>query len=126
MTQRTCNIIMTCKGVCKYAEEADSLVDAVKMYLGRECDYPWEKYSDRMIESVILEALYDFMDTASHPGYELRQLFYQYATYNPSIAERICTMFQLTQVKERIGEIHVCTNGFSQKQLDQSEIDLGV
>lgn len=75
MEQRTCNIIMTCKGNCGYAAMADTLVDAVKIYLGKECDYPWEKYSERMIESILLEALYDFMNTATRPGYELRQLF---------------------------------------------------
>lgn len=39
MKQRTCNIIMA----CKYANEGSTLIDFVKIYLGKECDYPWKK-----------------------------------------------------------------------------------
>lgn len=124
MEQRTCNIIMTCKGNCSYAAIADTLVNAVKIYLGKECDYPWEKYSERMIESVLLEALYDFMNTATRPGYELRQLFYQYSTRNPTLSERICTMFQLTQVKEKSCGVYQYMNGFTDALIKQSESDL--
>lgn len=124
MEQRTCNIIMTCKGNCGYAAMADTLVDAVKIYLGKECDYPWEKYSERMIESILLEALYDFMNTATRPGYELRQLFYQYSTHNPTLSERICTMFQLTQVKKKSNGVYQYMNGFTDVLIKQSESDL--
>lgn len=124
MEQRTCNIIMTCKGNCSYAAIADTLVDAVKIYLGKECDYPWEKYSERMIESILLEALYDFMNTATRPGYELRQLFYQYPTHNPTLSERICTMFQLTQVKKKSNGVYQYMNGFTDVLIKQSESDL--
>ena len=124
MEQRTCNIIMTCKGNCGYAAMADTLVDAVKIYLGKECDYPWEKYSERMIESLLLEALYDFMNTATRPGYELRQLFYQYPTHNPTLSERICTMFQLTQVKKKSNGVYQYMNGFTDVLIKQSESDL--
>lgn len=124
MEQRTCNIIMTCKGNCGYAAMADTLVDAVKIYLGKECDYPWEKYSERMIESILLEALYDFMNTATRPGYELRQLFYQYPTHNPTLSERICTMFQLTQVKKKSNGVYRYMNGFTDVLIKQSESDL--
>lgn len=124
MEQRTCNIIMTCKGNCGYAAMADTLVDAVKIYLGKECDYPWEKYSERMIESILLEALYDFMNTATRLGYELRQLFYQYPTHNPTLSERICTMFQLTQVKKKSNGVYQYMNGFTDVLIKQSESDL--
>ena len=124
MEQRTCNIIMTCKGNCGYAAMADTLVDAVKIYLGKECDYPWEKYSERMIESILLEALYDFMNTATRPGYELRQPFYQYPTHNPTLSERICTMFQLTQVKKKSNGVYQYMNGFTDVLIKQSESDL--
>jgi hypothetical protein len=115
---------MTCKGNCGYAAMADTLVDAVKIYLGKECDYPWEKYSERMIESILLEALYDFMNTATRPGYELRQLFYQYPTHNPTLSERICTMFQLTQVKKKSNGVYQYMNGFTDVLIKQSESDL--
>lgn len=124
MEQRTCNIIMICKGNCGYAAMADTLVDAVKIYLGKECDHPWEKYSERMIESILLEALYDFMNTATRPGYELRQLFYQYPTHNPTLSERICTMFQLTQVKKKSNGVYQYMNGFTDVLIKQSESDL--
>lgn len=122
MEQRTCNIIMACKGHCKYADEGKSLIDCVKIYLGKECDYPWEKYTDRQIKNILLEALYDFMNGADNAGYELRQLFYDYPTHDPSLMERICIMFQLTRVREN----HEYINGFTQELIDQSEKDLGV
>lgn len=122
MEQRTCNIIMACKGHCKYADEGENLIDFVKIYLGKECDYPWKDYTDRQIRSILLEALYDFMSGADNAGYELRQLFYEYPTHDPSLMERICTMFQLTRVRKN----HEYTNGFTQELIDQSEKDLGV
>lgn len=121
MTQRTCNIIMACKGHCKYADDGKSLIDVVKIYLGKECDYPWENYTDRQITRALLEALYDFIDGAENAGYELRQLFYEYPAQEPSLAERICIMFQLTQVR---GD-HAYINGFTQELIDHSDKDLG-
>lgn len=118
--QRTCNIIMACKGHCEPAKNAETLMDCVKIYLGHECDYPWENYSNKMIESVLREALYDFMTDATNPGHELRQLLCDYPTKEPSLSERICTMFQLTQVKNNDGYM----NGFTQELIDQSRQDL--
>lgn len=121
MNQRTCNIIMACKGHCEYADKGSTLIDFVKIYLGKECDYPWEKYTDGQIRSILLEALYDFINGANNPGFELRQLFYQYPIRDPSLSERICTMFELTQVREA-GQY---VNGFTKELIEQSDIDLG-
>lgn len=122
MKQRTCNIIMACKGNCKYAAEGSTLINSVKIYLGKECDYPWKKYTDGQIRSILLEALYDFINGADNPEFELRQLFYQYPFEDPSLNERICIMFELTQVREA-GQY---VNGFTKELIDQSDIDLGV
>lgn len=36
MTQRTCNIIMCCKGNSKYSNKGDSIY-SIKRYMGDEC-----------------------------------------------------------------------------------------
>lgn len=66
-------------------------------------------------------ALFDYMAGADKPGYELRQLLQQYATRDPNLSERIYTLFQLAQVRDDNRYV----NGFTDKLLRQSEIDLG-
>ena len=66
--------------------------------------------------------MFDFFSCADKPDVELRHLFYQYTTHESSLSERICTMFQLTQVRNDDGSY---ANGFSEKLLTQSEKDLG-
>lgn len=61
------------------------------------------------------------MAGADKPGYELRQLLQQYATHDPDLSERIYTLFQLAKVRDDNRYV----NGFTDKLLRQSEIDLG-
>lgn len=50
--------------------------------------------------------------------------FYQYPTHNPTLSERICTMFQLTQVKKKSNGVYQYMNGFTDVLIKQSESDL--
>ncbi len=120
MEQRTCNIIMCCKGHCKLVSEYDTSRDAIAAYMGAECDFPAERYIDPMLERIVLWALYDYIDHADRPSYDLMNLFYQYATKNPPLLERICAMFNAVSVTD--GERYL--NGFTEELIKQSEIDL--
>ncbi|MCI9433309.1 hypothetical protein AALB19_00375 [Oscillospiraceae bacterium 50-58] len=122
MEQRTCNIIMCCKGHCQLEGAGETPMEAIAAYMSHECDCPKEDYKGALMESILREALFDYIATADKPGFDLRQLFYQYALREPTLSERICTMFQLVKVRD---DSFGCTNGFSEKQLTQSEKDLG-
>ena len=122
MEQRTCNIIMCCKGHCQLDGADNTPMGDIAAYMSHECACPKEDYKGRLMELVLREALFDYFSSADKPGFDLRQLFYQYATHDPSMSERICTMFQLTTVRNKDGSY---ANGFSDKLLSQSEKDLG-
>ena len=120
MEQRTCNIIMCCKGHCKLVDDQATMQDTIIAYMSAECACPKEHYTRRLLEQIVLEALYDYMNCVDNPGFELRQLFYQYPSQDPPILERILTTFQLSQVRNNVGYV----NGFTEELLKQSEIDL--
>lgn len=122
MEQRTCNIIMCCKGHCQLEGAGETSMEAIAAYMSKECACPKEDYKGWLMESILREAMFDYIAGADKPGFELRQLFYQYATHEPSLSERICTMFQLTRVRN---DDESYANGFSDKLLAQSEKDLG-
>jgi len=122
MEQRTCNIIMCCKGHCNLDGVGDTPLEGIAAYMSHECACPKEDYKGRLMESILLEALYDYLNNADKPGFDLRQLFHQYALNDPSLSERICTMFQLVRVRD---DSLRYANGFSEKLLTQSEKDLG-
>lgn len=122
MEQRTCNIIMCCKGHCELDNAGNTSMDAIAAYMSKECACPKEDYKGQLMESILRTAMFDFFSCADKPDVELRHLFYQYATQEPSLSERICTMFQLTQVRNSDGSY---ANGFSDKLLAQSEKDIG-
>lgn len=44
MKQRTCNIIMCCKGHCKLAGENAPPLEAIAAYMSAECACPKEDY----------------------------------------------------------------------------------
>lgn len=98
MEQRTCNIIMCCKGHCKLAGENAPPLEAIAAYMSAECACPKEDYTGKLMETILREALFDYMAGADKPGYELRQLLQQYATHDPDLSERIYTLFQLANM----------------------------
>lgn len=75
MEQRTCNIIMCCKGHCKLAGENAPPLEAIAAYMSAECACPKEDYTGKLMEMILREALFDYMAGADKPGYELRSFF---------------------------------------------------
>lgn len=122
MEQRTCNIIMCCKGHCKLDGADGTILGDIAAYMSHECACPKEDYNGRTLEWILREALFDYFATADKPGSELRQLLYQYASREPSLTERMIAVFQLCIVRNTDGSY---TNGFTEKLIAQSEIDLG-
>ena len=122
MEQRTCNIIMCCKGHCELDNAGNTAMDAIAAYMSKECLCPKENYNGVLMESILREALFDYIANADKPHFELRQLLQQYILREPTLSERICIMFQLTRVRNDDGSY---ANGFSEKLLTQSEVDIG-
>lgn len=120
MEQRTCNIIMCCKGHCNLDGADNTPMGSIAAYMSHECACPQKDYRGKLMESILREALFDYMASADKPGYELRQLLQAYASYEPSLSERIVTMFQLTRVRDENGY----ANGFTEELLAQSRKDL--
>ena len=122
MEQRSCNLIMVCKGHCDFFETAATLTDAVRIFSSLDCGIPIEAYTDQVVTRLILEALYDFINTAQNPAGILRTIFSHLPLDNSplSLAEGICGMFQALRVKNDNGFV----NGFSEKLITQSDIDL--
>lgn len=122
MEQRTCNIIMACKGHCELPGGKDAgYREAVVAYMSHECACPVDHYSDTLVESILTEALYDYFATADKPAFELRLLLETYYATQPTLSDRIARVFSGAHV---MSDGHP-VNGFTQEILDQSAIDLG-
>lgn len=121
MQQRTCNIIMCCKGHCKLDGATGDPFDDILSYMSKECGCPSEDYKGKLLESILLESMFDYINFSENPGSDLRNLFYQYATMDPSLSERIVSMFRLVKVKRGFTYI----NGFNTTLISQSEKDIG-
>jgi hypothetical protein len=104
---------MCCKGHCKLAGENAPPLEAIAAYMSAECACPKEDYTGKLMETILREALFDYMAGADKPGYELRQLLQQYATHDPDLSERIYTLFQLAKVRDDNRYV----NGFTDKLL---------
>ena len=65
MEQRTCNIIMCCKGHCKLADENAPPLEAIAAYMSAECACPKEDYTGKLMEMILREALFDYMARTS-------------------------------------------------------------
>lgn len=78
MEQRTCNIIMCCKGHCRLkGATGESFVD-IAAYMNQECGCEKETYQGKLLENILRTALFDYMDSADNPGRDLRILLKQY------------------------------------------------
>ena len=122
MEQRTCNIIMCCKGHCNLDGADGTPMGDIAAYMSHECACPKEDYNGKTLEWILREALFDYFATADKPAFELRQLLYQYTSFDPTLMERMIAVFQLALVRNKDGSY---TNGFTDKLIAQSEIDLG-
>ena len=73
MEQRTCNIIMCCKGHCKLPDAGEASMEAIAAYMSKECLCPKEDYKGSLMESILREALFDYIANADKPDFELRR-----------------------------------------------------
>lgn len=118
MTQRTCNIIMCCKGNSKYSNKGDSIY-SIKRYMGDECIYNWENYTDAMIQDILYTALMDYIDWVKKPSFVLWCLKND-GRLHENINEKICAMFANVKVRDDHGYV----NGFTQEQISKSNLVL--
>ena len=108
MTQRTCNIIRACKG--SIHSEIDDRLERVKIYMSEECSCPKECYTDGELESILMDAVYDYIDTCDRPSTFLR-LVNECIAKDISRIQRICIAFTLVKVKNADKYI----NGFKEE-----------
>ena len=95
MTDRTLKIINLCKGWGKYTETTP--VEIITAYMSEECLCLKEDYTYQMIEQIMLEALYDYIDTCDKPS---SILYHIYNCINAdTLVDRIWTAFSLVQIK---------------------------
>lgn len=111
MTQRTCNIIRACKG--SLYPEIESRIERVKTYMSEECLYKKEWYTDKEMESIMIDAVYDYIDTCDKPSGFLR-LIRDCIAKDLSIVEKICIAFTLVKVKS--GDKYI--NGFKEEYFE--------
>lgn len=97
MEQRTCNIIRACKG--SLYPEIDNRIERVKAYLSKECGCPEEYYTEEIMESIMIDAMYDYIDTCNKPSTFLRMIR-NCIKKELSLTEKICVAFTLVQVKK--------------------------
>lgn len=106
MEKRILEIIAVCKSNTRYDSEL-GLVDAVKNYMSDTCMCEKKWYTDSQMEKILREAFYDFIDVCDRPSYFLRRLE-EVKWIRLNLADRICLVFQTTQVLEN----HAYINGF--------------
>ncbi len=112
MTQQTCSIIMACKH--KNDDVDLNPIDRVKRYMSLYCDCPIEFYTNQVMQSIMFEAMCDYMDSCDKPSTFLRILNNQVCDDSLSLAERIALAFVLVQVRENGHFI----NGFTPELMD--------
>ena len=108
MTNRTFNIIMACKQWNK-----NDIVENVKVYMSKECDVPITEYTQCQISDIMMEAMYDYIDSCDKPSSFLREIEYNrnYYGITVSIGEIIAMSFKNTMVLDRNGNY---INGFGE------------
>lgn len=120
MTQRTCNIIMCCKGNDKFGYLADPII-SIKRYMAYECCCDMKVYTEQVLDSILFDALCDYINGVRNPGFVLWSIKEDGKRYS-NLYEKIIAMFSLVQVREG-DDLHYI-NGFTEELLEQSKIDL--
>lgn len=120
MTQRTCNIIMCCKGSGKFGY-LDDPITSIKRYMAHECCCSENIYTDQVLDSIIFDALCDYINGAKNPGFVLWSIREDGKRYS-DLYKKIIAMFSLVRVREG-DDLHYI-NGFTDELIEQSKIDL--
>jgi len=124
MDERTSDIIMLCKNKHEFGKGTHS--EIVAKYMADRCMVPVEYYSDKLINDIILQAAYDYIDgvTEGPPSSFFKQAQRTYDFFNESAeinrgktprvtwAEAICMTFANTRVKASNGKY---INGFTEE-----------
>ena len=125
MEKRTFNIIMISKGNHNFGKEL-TRKQAVAHYMSQICGNSIETYTDRVLRSIVWDALMDFMtdcESPSHFLYSLKNARY-WGDWSPredvDDIDAILIAFQTCEVRSP-GD-HKCVNGFTEEML--SRIDL--
>ena len=111
MTKRTCNIIRACKG--NLYPKITNKIDRVRAYMSEECICPLDVYTDALMEFIMVEAMYDYIDSCDKPSIFLRQMreTKEALIRDLTLTERICIAFSLVQVRDDNGDY---VNGFDE------------
>lgn len=111
MTQRTCNIIMACKGcICPEIEEP---LERVKLYMANECACPLTVYTRKRIDGIMFDAMCDYLDTCDKPSFFFKEMERLFEKEYFNRAEQIANTFRLVEVMD--GEKYI--NGFTAELL---------
>lgn len=126
MTERVFNIIMACKGNFNKIKSCDVKADASNLsayervieYLSEECATPKERYTPATMNSLMFDAMCDYLRTCDNAGSFVRSLKDIYAITKITEGERIASAFELVQVKDSRGYI----NGFEEFFYDDAKM----
>lgn len=124
MEQRTCNLILCCKGWCKLDPDGKPLTpeQSIAKYMSKECACPEEDYKGRLLETILKTAVIDFFRHSDNPGYHLWQLLENTGLKEMTLTEHIITLFSLVDVKRQDtdGKYHY-VNGFTKELIAAGE-----
>lgn len=116
MTQRTCNIILACKGVLY--PQVSRILERVKLYLSDECDCNYLEYTNETVEQILYRTLYDYVDSCDKPSSILWDIFQPILKYD-TLIEQICAAFSLVEVRNNDGSY---INGFKEEFIENAKL----
>lgn len=124
MEQRTCNIILCCKGWCDLNPDKkhSTLEKDIAFYMSKECGCPVEDYTGNLLYSILKDAIIDFFDTADNPKLLFREFLQDsYLSWSKELtmSERIIQFFTLVEVKDLTKGEYV--NGFTKELIEIGE-----
>lgn len=108
MTKTTFDIIDACKG--NIFEEIPNRLERVIAYFSEETGSEKKFYTEEEMEKIMLNAMYDYIDTCNKPSTFLRLM--ANAIEPENLSDRIAAAFSLVQVKNLNGEY---VNGFKEE-----------
>ncbi len=123
MEQRTCNLILCCKGHCKIGTgEQLGPAEAIAAYMSKECGCPAEDYKGTLLYSILKTAVIDFFRSSDNPGFHLSQLLEDNPLREVSLTDRIITLFSLAEVKTKDEDgTWRYVNGFTDELIGKGE-----
>ena len=110
MKQRTLEIIAICKGNTSYNKEGFFITNIID-FLSDTCMCDKEYYSENVLERILLDAMYDYLDNCDKHSDFLKTME-NVAFHNYSLSMKICMSFRGVQVCNEYGGY---INGFSEE-----------